>query len=63
MQWVKNPPAAAQGYFGGTGLIYDLAQYMKGSGSCGMDSVPGPGTSKCPEYSYKIKNITTPPNP
>ena len=56
---------SGSGRCGGAGSISSLAQWVKGSSiviasaqvySYGLDSVPGPGTSICHKYSYKIKN-------
>ena len=52
----KESDCSGSGHCGGTGLILGLAQWVKGSRvgcSCGSNSIPGPGTSICCEYSHK----------
>ena len=49
-QWVKNATAAQR-----HSLIPSLAQWVRGSGSCGLASSPGLGTSMCHRCSLKKK--------
>ena len=54
-EWVKNLTALAEVHIPSSACCSGLKD-PKLDHSCGLDSIPGPGTFMCPGYGHKYKS-------